>query len=41
MQGYYEIGELKYILKVNIKIAIESKLIVGIETPLDIIFIIS
>jgi len=37
MQSYYKIREFKYILKANTEIAIE--LVVGIETPLDIIFI--
>ena len=37
IQGYYKIGELRYILEVDIKIAI--KLVVGIETLLNIIFI--
>ena len=40
MQGYHKTKELKYILKVNIKTATESGLVVGIKTPLDIIFII-
>ena len=36
-QGYYKIGELRYALKVDTKTVIE--LVVGIETPLDIISI--
>jgi len=39
-QGYYKIEEFKYILKVNTKTVIESELIVGIKTLLDIISII-
>ena len=38
MQGYYKKGELKYILKADTETAI--KLVVGIKTPLDTIFII-
>ena len=37
IQGYYKKGEFKYILEVDTKIVI--KLVVGIETLLDIIFI--
>jgi len=37
--SYYKIGELKYILKVEIKIVTERKLVVDIKTLLDIIFI--
>jgi len=40
MQSYYKIKELKYILKADTEIVIESKLIVSIKTLLDIIFII-
>jgi len=40
MYSYHKIGELKYILKVNIKTATENKLIMGIETLLNIISII-
>ena len=39
MQGYYKIGEFRYVLEVDIKTAIESGLVVGIETLLDIISI--
>ena len=39
IQGYYEIRELRYILEANIKIVIESELVVGIDTLLNIIFI--
>ena len=38
MQGYHEIGELKYTLKVDTETVIE--LVVGIETLLDITFIV-
>jgi len=38
IHGYYKIKELKYILEVDTKTVIE--LIVGIKTPLNIIFII-
>jgi len=39
MYGYYKIGELKYALKADIKTVIESRLVVGIKTLLDIVFI--
>ena len=39
MQGYYKTEEFKYILKTDTKTAIESELVVGIKTPLNIIFI--
>jgi len=38
--SYYKIEELIYILKGDTKIAIKSKLVVGIKTLLSIIFII-
>jgi len=38
--GYYKIEKLKYILNVNTKTVIESELVVGIETLLNIVFII-
>ena len=38
--GYYKIGGFRYVLKVNTEIAIESELVVGIKTLLNIIFII-
>jgi len=39
MYSYHKIGELRYALEVDIKTAIESGLVVGIETPLNIISI--
>ena len=39
IQSYYKKGEFKYILEADIKTAIESELVVGIETLLNIIFI--
>jgi len=36
-QSYYKTGELKYILEADTNT--ETELVVGIETPLDIIFI--
>ena len=39
IQGYYEIGELRYILEVDTETATESGLVVGIETLLNTIFI--
>jgi len=39
IKGYYEIGEFRYALKVDIKIAIESESVVGIKTLLNIISI--
>jgi len=38
MQSYYKIKELKYILKADTEI--KYKLVVGIKTLLDIVFII-
>ena len=40
IQGYYKIKEFRYVLKADIKTVIESELVVDIETPLNIIFII-
>ena len=40
MHSYYKIGEFKYILEAETKIAIKRELIVGIEILLNIIFII-
>jgi len=37
--SYYKIGELEYILKVNIETVIESESVMGIKTLLDIISI--
>ena len=39
MHGYYKIGELRYVLEADTETVIESELVVGIETLLDIIFI--
>jgi len=38
-QGYYKTKELRYILKADIKTVTESELVMGIDTPLDIISI--
>jgi len=38
-QSYYKIGGFKYILKVETETVTERELVVGIKTPLDIIFI--
>jgi len=40
MQGYYKIGELKYVLEIDIETVIESELVVGIKIVLNIISII-
>ena len=40
IQGYYKTKELKYILKADTEITTESKSVVGIKTPLNIVFII-